>query len=154
MAFSDSIRQLSPTCANLTKPQVRDARHCIGGSPASGHLRKHRYVLHDRDTKFCASFQAMLATGNVNCIALPPRRPNLNAFAERWVRSVKQECLSRLILFGEGFGASDSLLGLHQETEAAFDREVPVPGGSQRAPRGLTLFDLPPKDRLVKFAFR
>jgi hypothetical protein len=65
----------------------------------------------------------MLATGNVNCIALPPLRPNLNAFAERWVRSVKQECLSRLILFGEGFGASDSLLGLHQETEAAFDRE-------------------------------
>lgn len=34
--------------------------------------------------------------------ALPPRRPILNAFAERWVRSVKQECLSRLILFGEG----------------------------------------------------
>ena len=66
------------------------------------HLRKHRYVLHDRDAKFCASFQAMLATGNVNCIALPPRRPNLNAFAERWVRSVKQERLSRLILFGEG----------------------------------------------------
>ena len=34
-------------------------------------------------------------------LALPPRSPNLNAFAERWVRSVKQECLSRLILFGE-----------------------------------------------------
>ena len=33
---------------------------------------------------------------------LPPRSPNLNAFAERWVRSVKHECLSKLILFGEG----------------------------------------------------
>ena len=32
---------------------------------------------------------------------LPPRSPNLNAYAERWVRSVKEECLSRLILFGE-----------------------------------------------------
>ena len=32
---------------------------------------------------------------------LPPRSPNLNAFAERWVRSVKEECLSKLILFGE-----------------------------------------------------
>jgi putative transposase len=59
-------------------------------------------VLHDRDTKFCASFRAILETGNVKCLALPPRSPNLNAFAERWVRSVKQECLSKLILFGEG----------------------------------------------------
>lgn len=69
---------------------------------AFGHLRQNRYVLHDRDTKFCASFRAILATGNVNCLALPPRSPNLNAFAERWVRSVKQECLAKLILFGEG----------------------------------------------------
>ena len=35
-------------------------------------------------------------------MALPARSPNLNAFAERWVRSVKEECLSKLILFGEG----------------------------------------------------
>jgi putative transposase len=76
------------------------ARNAI--DEASGHLGQHRYVLHDRDTKFCASFRAMLATGGVTCLALPPRSPNLNAFAERWVRSVKQECLSRLILFGEG----------------------------------------------------
>ena len=76
------------------------ARNAI--DEASGHLRQHRYVLHDRDTKFCASFRAMLATGNVKCLALPPRSPNLNAFAERWGRSVKQECLSKVILFGEG----------------------------------------------------
>jgi Integrase core domain len=68
----------------------------------SGYLRQHRYLLHDRDTKFCVSFRNLLATGNVKCLALPPRSPNLNAFAERWVRSVKQECLSKLILFGEG----------------------------------------------------
>ena len=67
----------------------------------SGHLLHVRYVLHDRDTKFCASFRATLATAGVKCITLPPRSPNLNAFAERWVRSVKQECLSKLILFGE-----------------------------------------------------
>ena len=35
-------------------------------------------------------------------VPLPPRSPNLNAYAERWVRSVKEECLSRMILFGEG----------------------------------------------------
>ena len=43
-----------------------------------------------------------LATGGVKTIQLPANSPNLNAFAERWVRSVKQECLSKLILFGEG----------------------------------------------------
>ena len=43
----------------------------------------------------------MLAAGGVKAIPLPARSPNLNAFAERWVRSAKQECLSRLILFGE-----------------------------------------------------
>ena len=37
----------------------------------------------------------------MKCLRLPPRSPNLNAFAERWVRSVKDECLSHLILFGE-----------------------------------------------------
>jgi hypothetical protein len=52
-------------------------------------------------TKSCASFRATLASGGIKPIQLPPRSPNLNAFAERWVRSVKQECLSKLILFGE-----------------------------------------------------
>jgi len=59
-------------------------------------------VLHDPDTKFCVEFGETLATGGVKCLRLPPRSPNLNAFAERWVRSVKSECLSHFILFGEG----------------------------------------------------
>jgi len=59
-------------------------------------------VLHDRDTKFCAPFRWELAIGGVRAIQLPAKSPNLNAFAERWVRSVRQECLSKLILFGEG----------------------------------------------------
>jgi putative transposase len=68
---------------------------------ACGCLRQHRYVLHDRDTKFCTEFRETLAAGAVKCLRLPARSPNLNAFAERWVRSVKEECLSKLILFGE-----------------------------------------------------
>jgi len=67
-----------------------------------GHLNPCRYVLLDRDTKFCASFRSTLADSGIKTIRLPARSPNLNAFAERWVRSVKQECLSKLILFGEG----------------------------------------------------
>jgi len=67
-----------------------------------GVCEKHnRYVLHDRDTKFCADFREALRTADVKCLRLPLRSPNLNAFSERWVRSVKSECLSKLILFGE-----------------------------------------------------
>ena len=66
-----------------------------------GALRDCRYLLHDRDTKFTQSFRAIIASGRVEPLALPARSPNLNAYAERWVRSVKEECLSKIILFGE-----------------------------------------------------
>ena len=66
-----------------------------------GSLRGCRYLLHDRDAKFCPSFRELIKTGSVNLLRLPARSPNLNSYAERWVKSVKEECLSRLILFGE-----------------------------------------------------
>jgi putative transposase len=66
-----------------------------------GTLLPIRFVLHDRDTKFCASFRDTLRSAGIQPLTLPARSPNLNAFAERWVRSIKNECLSRLILFGE-----------------------------------------------------
>ena len=66
-----------------------------------GILRACRYLLHDRDTKYTRSFRAIIASGQVELLALPARCPNLNAYAERWVRSVKEECLSRVILLGE-----------------------------------------------------
>jgi hypothetical protein len=66
-----------------------------------GALRDCRYLLHDRDTKYTISFRAIIESGQVKTLPLPARSPNLNAYAERWVRSVKEECLSKLILFGE-----------------------------------------------------
>jgi putative transposase len=84
-----------PTGAWMTQM----ARNAV--DETSGCLRHHRYVLHDRDAKFCAAFDDLLRCGGVHCLTLPPRSPNLNAFAERWVRSVKDECLSKLVLFGE-----------------------------------------------------
>jgi hypothetical protein len=60
-----------------------------------------RCLLHDRDTKFTRSFRAIVASGKVEPMVLPAQSPNLNAYAERWVRSVKEECLSKVILFGE-----------------------------------------------------
>jgi homeodomain-containing protein len=65
-----------------------------------GPLSGCRYVIHDRDSKFCAAFRSGLGSSGIRTIPLPARSPNLNAFAERWVRSIKQECLSKLIVFG------------------------------------------------------
>jgi putative transposase len=60
-----------------------------------------RYLLHDRDTKYTASFLAIIESVRVKTLRLPARSPNLNAYCERWVRSTKEECLSKLILFGD-----------------------------------------------------
>jgi len=66
-----------------------------------GVLRDCRYLLHDRDTRYTQAFRAIIASGQVKPLLLPACSPNLNAYAERWVRSVKEECLSKVILFGE-----------------------------------------------------
>ena len=52
----------------------------------SGFLINRRYLLHDRDSKYCPSFRQVIEAGSVKTLALPPRSPNLNAHAERWVR--------------------------------------------------------------------
>ena len=66
-----------------------------------GCLEPDQYLIHDRDSKYCTAFQRLIDDAGVKRIPLPSRSPNLNAYAERWVRSVKEEVLSRLILFGE-----------------------------------------------------
>jgi putative transposase len=66
-----------------------------------GFLKPGQYLIHDRDGKYCPAFQNIIDKAGVKRVPLPPRSPNLNAYAERWVRSVKEEALSKLILFGE-----------------------------------------------------
>jgi putative transposase len=66
-----------------------------------GFLAPGQYLIHDRDTKYCPAFQHIIDAAGIERVVLPPQSPNLNAYAERWVRSVKEEALSRLILFSE-----------------------------------------------------
>jgi putative transposase len=66
-----------------------------------GALQSGQYLIHDRDGKYCPAFEQIIYQAGVTSVPLPPRSPNLNAYAERWVRSVKEEALSQLILFGE-----------------------------------------------------
>ena len=69
---------------------------------ADGFLLPHRFLICDRDRKFTAQFRRLLKDSGVETILTPYRAPNCNAFAERFVRSIKEECLSRMIMFGEG----------------------------------------------------
>ena len=66
-----------------------------------GVLKPGQYLIQDGDRKFCAAFNQILDDAGVKRVPLPPRSPWLNAFAERWIQSVKTEVLSRMILFGE-----------------------------------------------------
>jgi transposase InsO family protein len=66
-----------------------------------GFLNGKRYVLMDRDGKFCPAFRAILKNEDINPVQLPPRSPNLNSYLERFHRSLKEECLNRMIFFGE-----------------------------------------------------
>jgi putative transposase len=58
-----------------------------------GILNGKRFLIHDRDPLFTAEFQCILKSVGVDCVKLPPRSPNLNAYAERFVRSIKEPCL-------------------------------------------------------------
>ena len=66
-----------------------------------GFLNGKRYLLMDRDTKFCSSFRDFLEDEKIHPLLLPPRSPNMNAHLERFMKSIKTECLEKMIFFGE-----------------------------------------------------
>jgi transposase InsO family protein len=66
-----------------------------------GFLIGKKYMIHDRDSKFCPAFLRIIKDAGVKPVKLPAHSPNLNSYAERYVLSIKSECLSKLILFGE-----------------------------------------------------
>ena len=66
-----------------------------------GFLNGRRYLIMDRDTKFCAKFRSILKHSGIEPVKLPPRSPNMTPHIERFMRSIKQEALERMIFFGE-----------------------------------------------------
>ena len=67
-----------------------------------GFLRGKRYLILDRDPLYTKEFRQMLGGAGVKPLLLPARSPNLNAYAERFVLSIKSECLDRIVPLGEG----------------------------------------------------
>jgi putative transposase len=64
------------------------------------HLTSFRFLLHDRDSKFTAPFEEVLRTEGLEPVLTPFRAPKANAFAERWVRTAREECLDHLLILG------------------------------------------------------
>jgi transposase InsO family protein len=67
----------------------------------AGFLAGKRFPIVDRDSKYSLAFRTLLNESGIEMVRLPARSPNLNPFAGRFVRSIKSECLSRMIFFGE-----------------------------------------------------
>ena len=66
-----------------------------------GFLRGKRFLIHDRDPLYTRGFHEVLGYAGVAPVRLPPKSPNLNAYAERFVLSIKSECLDRMVMLGE-----------------------------------------------------
>ena len=69
--------------------------------PVDGFLRNASHLIHDRDPVFTEAWTALLESGGVKCVPIPAQSPNCNPHAERFVRTVRTECLDHFVIFGE-----------------------------------------------------
>jgi len=69
---------------------------------ADGFALGKTHLIIDRDTKYAEGFRELFESAGVKIVVCPPRVPQCNAYAERFVRSIKEECLSRFVFFSEG----------------------------------------------------
>ncbi len=75
------------------------ARHLL--DPTDGFLRNATYLIHDRDPLFTAAWSTLLESEGVHCVPTPASSPNCNPHAERFVKTVRTECLDHFVIFGE-----------------------------------------------------
>jgi putative transposase len=91
-----------------------------------------RFLIHDRDAKFPPAFDAVFAAEGLEAVRTPYRSPTANAYAERWVRSVRAECLDHLLIAGESH-----LRRTLTEYVAFYNEARPHQGLEQRCPVAL-----------------
>jgi transposase InsO family protein len=93
--FFIEVRTAHPTAAWVTQQARNLAWHLQDGTLAV------RALLHDRDTKFAPSFDAIFRNEGLEVLHTPPHGPQANGVAERWIRSARQECLDQVLILNE-----------------------------------------------------
>jgi putative transposase len=103
-----------------------------------GRRRRQRFLIHDRDTKVSRAFDNIFRTEGIEIVRTPIQAPNANAYAERWVGSVRRGCLDRLLIFGRR--QLDHVLRVYighfneQRPHRALDLRPPDRGGGTDPP--------------------
>jgi putative transposase len=98
-----------------------------------------RYLIHDHDTKFTGLFDTVFESEGIEIVDIPFAAPNANAIAERWVRSVREECLDKLIILNERH-----LRRVLTEYLAYYNTRRPHQGLDQDSPLGLAVSTVGP----------
>ncbi len=106
-----------------------------------------RYLIHDRDTKFCGRWKEVLMNAGIETVAIPARSPNLNAFAERFVRTIKSECMRRL-RFIDYQGLCDIL---NEFVRVYYNLERPHQGKGNRPLPAFEQIRVPPQKPIAGF---
>ena len=105
-----------------------------------GDLVGARHLIHDRDSKYTRSFDGILNTAGIAIVKLPPHSPNLNAFAERFVKTIKMECVEQFVLFGENslqYVIREYLAHYHAErNHQGIENVIPFPDARLEAREG------------------
>ncbi len=92
-----------------------------------------RFLIRDRDTKFTAAFDRVFSSEGIEIVRTPYRTPQANGFAERWIRSVREECLDRLLILNEAH-----LRRVMREYIDYYNKARPHQGIEQRCPIPIT----------------
>ena len=122
---------LSGITANPVGEWVTQQARNLSFALAEG-ARPAKFLIRDRDTKFTAGFDEVFASEGIRIIKTPVRAPRANAFAERFVGTVRRECLDRILIFGR-----HHLEQVLAEYIAHYNEHRPHRALDQRAPQCL-----------------